>query len=134
MVVAELVLDFATIPFQTGTVVYLQTEDGPEIFRLVFLNGMVDDLTYDPAGWNDARVVIRNYTQDYLLTVNGVQAPPHPLSEYCTNIGGCHSVQALDASSFLSSVQGEGWIDEISLVKVSGSSSRTLFEATFDDA
>lgn len=126
-------LDLALVPFRSGgAVLRLRgAEEGPPLLILRFADGLVDGVPYQRSGWNDVRVELHVATQDYDLTVNGVDAGPFPLSAECAAAGGCTVVSAL-------SVEGRvfeattGWLDSVTLDWVGGDGGELLVSMSFD--
>lgn len=117
----------AIIPFRSGFTDVLL----PGLMRLRFSDGLVNGLPYHRSGWNDVRVQLRPATQDYMLTVNGVQAGPSANEFPCPQPGGCFTLEAfaLRGGVFEESV---AWIDTLSLVRESAAGPEPLLEVTFD--
>jgi hypothetical protein len=124
-----LTLEFAIIPFRSGvTLVSLQDSMGSEFLNLQFSGGKVQGLDYRRTRWNDISVVMHPATQDYLLTVNGLQSGPFPYPSFCAAQGGCFTVSALRILADVS-VESSGWLDSLSV----STQNTGFYEETFDD-
>lgn len=120
-------LDMAIIPFRSGsTKVSL-----PNLLHLRFADGMVNGLPYRRFGWNSVRVVVRPATQDYLLTLNGVQAGPFPNEYPCGPADDCVTLLGfiLRGDVFDESI---AWVDSLSVVHDSAAGQAVLLEESFD--
>jgi len=120
-------LDMAIIPFRSGST----NLDLPNLMHLKFADGLVNGLPYKRSGWNDVRVVVRRATQDFMLTLNGVQAGPFPNEFPCAPAGDCITLQGLSirAGVFDESI---AWIDSLSVVHDSAAGQAVLLEKAFD--
>lgn len=130
-----LTLDMAIIPFRTTDTVILLDDPTPPsrtFVRVRFADGLVDGLPYDRSGWNDVSVLMRPATQDYTLTVNGVQGGPFPYESECQALGGCFAVDAVTIVGGPFGSGAPGWIDSITLTRESAAGLETLSEQPFD--
>lgn len=120
-------LEMAIVPFRSGFTDVLL----PNLIRLHFADGLVNDLPYRRSSWNDVRVVLRPATQDYMLTVNGAQAGPFANEVPCALTGDCFTLEALTLRGgvFEESV---AWIDSLSLVRDSAAGQDVILKNGFD--
>jgi len=126
-------LEMAIAPFRTGTTfVGLDKVDGQTFFGIEFSDGLVKDLPYKRTDWNNLVVELRPTTQDYLITINGVQGGPFAYAEFCRDLGGCFSVQALRINGYSNEPGSAAWLDTIVVSRESAGGSGVLLEITFD--
>lgn len=127
-----LTLDMAIIPFRAGATEILL--GGSRIFvRLVFRDGLVDGVAYDRSGWNDVTVQMHPATQDYVVTVNGVQGGPFPYQSDCQQEGGCFDVGLLAVRGGEFQDSQFAWLDNLSLARSdSAGGGETLLQQGFE--
>ena len=120
-------LDMAIIPFRSGST----QVDLSNVMHLRFADGLVNGLPYKRSAWNNVRAEVRPATNDFMLTLNGLQAGPFPNVFPCAPAGDCRALQAL-------SIRGDlfdgsvAWIDSISVVHDSAAGQAVVFERAFD--
>jgi hypothetical protein len=129
---AILTMDLAIVPFASGTTAIGLDEgvNGATFVSVPFSNGSVLGLPYRRSGWNDVTLQARPATQDFLLTVNGLQAGPFPFSGSCS--GGCSSVQAFRLGGSLNGSNAVAWIDSLFVTLESPTEYQPLVEFTAD--
>ena len=132
---STLTLDFAIVPFSTGsTYVGLDEIGGRTFFGIEFRDGMVNGaVSYDPMGWNDVKATLNVADQSFTITVNGIASAPLPFASFSTPPYRVASVQALRVHRFNDQGESGGWIDELSITRIGEEGTSTLFSATFDD-
>ena len=109
-------LDLAIIPFPGGyTILYVSGTGGDLFLEVVFSDGFVNGIPYKRKTWNDVTIQLRPATQDYLMTLNGVQAGPFPYEDHC--VGQCLSVSGFRLVS--DAVSSTAWVDSFSILKES---------------
>lgn len=120
-------LEFAVVPFRTGGTEVLL----PELLRVRFADGLINGLLpYHRTGWNDVRVVFRPATQDYMLTLNGVEAGPFPNEFPCVQAA-CFTLQAVVVRG-ATVEESVAWIDSLRLVRRSAAGEDLVLENGFD--
>ena len=126
-------LDMAIIPFQSGqTWVTLDDANGGTFAGIAFSDGLVNGLPYDRFGWNSFTVQLHPATQDYMITVNGVQAGPFSYDSFCQDQGGCFSVQALRIDENEAPGGSVAWFDTLSIVRDSVAGQQRFADLSFD--
>ena len=120
-------LEMAIIPFRSGST----SVDLPNLMHLRFADGLVNGLAYRRSGWNNVRVVVRPATNDYMLTLNGLQAGPFPNEFPCAPAGDCLTLQGVSIRGGVFE-ETTAWIDSLSVVQDSAAGQAVLFERAFD--
>jgi len=119
-------LELAIVPFRSGSTEVLL----PELLRLPFADGHVNGLPYHRSAWNDVRVWFRPATQDYMLSVNGVEAGPFPNEFPCQQMD-CFTLKALLIRGGVFE-EAVAWIDSLSLVRQSSAGQELVLQNTFE--
>lgn len=126
-------VEMAIVTFSTGvTFVGLDDFFGQTFFGIEFSNGLVNGIPYNRFGWNSVIVELRPASQDYMLSVNGVQRGPFPFAEFCPDQGGCFTVQALRLHGLSNDVGSVAWVDTVSISRESSTGQELFHEVTFD--
>ena len=104
-------LEMAIVPFRSGSTVVIVAN----LIQLAFTDGLVNGLPYRRSAWNDVKVLVRPATNDYLLTLNGVQAGPFANDAACGSTSNCNiEALAIRGDVFEETV---AWIDSVSIVR-----------------
>ena len=120
-------LDMAIIPFRSGST----NVDLPNLMHLRFADGLVNGLPYRRSAWNNVRAVIRPATNDFMLTLNGLQAGPFPNEYPCASAGDCFALREFSVRGGVFE-ETTAWIDSLSVVHDSAAGQVVLFEKAFD--
>ena len=120
-------LEMAIVPFRSGRTEIDLSRDG---LRLTFADGLVNGLPYNRFAWNDVRVRYRPATQDYMLTLNGVEAGPFPI-EFPCQPSPCLTLDALIIRGVVLE-ETAAWIDSVSLIRESPDGQDRVFENAYD--